>query len=199
MGLNRSIPLGFPDQIIAKLRYHDGEPIASVSGALGKYSYRWNSTFDPDYTGTGHQPLFRDTFAGIYDQYAVVSAVAKITFCNVGAYPCYVGAITEDDSTSSTLLDVLCEQTHGWHKLLPAEGGSLSSVTVTLPWSAKKILNIDPFTSQTYKTAIGSNPTEESYLTLWVVTADGTTGKCYVDTTIEQTVLWTELSTPTES
>ncbi len=199
LGINRSMPIGFPDQLIGKLRYHDAEPLTISGGAIQKYVYRWNSMFDPDFTGVGHQPLFRDTFAAIYDHYAVISAVAKVKFINTAAVPFYVGAVIEDDSTSSTLLDTLCEQTHGWHTLLPPVTGSLSSVTVTIPWSCKKILNIDPYTDELYKTSVGSNPTEESYLSVWALSNDGSATTVYFDVEFVYTVLWTELATPTQS
>jgi hypothetical protein len=199
LGVGGGIPTGFPDQLIAKLRYHDGEPLTVAAGAIAKYVYRWNSMFDPDQSGVGHQPLFRDTFAAVYDQYAVISAVAKVKFINTSSVAFYVGAVIEDDVTSSTTLDTLCEQTHGWHMLLPAQAGSLSSTSVTIPWSCKKVLNIDPFTSEAYKTAVGSNPTEESDLTVWALSIDASANTVHYDIEFEYTVLWTELSTPTQS
>jgi hypothetical protein len=184
---------------MAKLRYHDAEPLTIAGGSLQKYVYRWNSTFDPDFTGVGHQPMFRDTFAAIYDQYAVVRATAKITWVNTATVPAYVGAVTDDDTSTSTSLDTLCEQTHGIHFFLPAQAGSLSTVTTTLQWECKKFLNIDPFTSELYKTAVGSNPTEESDLTIWALTQGGTSATVYYDVEFTYDVLWTELATPTQS
>lgn len=181
------------------MRYHDTEPLTIAGGAVQKYVYRWNSTFDPDLTGVGHQPLFRDTFAAIYDHYAVISAVARVKFINTAAVAMFVGCVTDDDSTTSTLLDTLCEQTHGYHMLLPPLTGALSTHTFTVPWSCKKILNIDPYTSELYKTAVGSNPTEDSNLTIWALSIDGSAVTCYFDIEFEYTVLWTELATPVQS
>jgi hypothetical protein len=199
LGIGRQIPLGFPDKMLTKIRYHDAEPLTISAGAVQKYLYRWNSVFDPDFTGVGHQPLYRDTMAAIYDHYAVVSAKAKVKFINSAAVPFYFGVLTEDDSSSPAFLDTLCEQTHGWHMLVPALTGSLSSVAHTATWSAKQFLNIDPFTSEEYKTAVGSNPTEESYLVIWALSNDGSATTVYFDVEIEYTVLWTELATPTSS
>ena len=48
------------------------------------YTFRLNSTFDPDLTGVGHQPLGRDQLAGvIYNRYRVHSV--KIT-CDFSAF-----------------------------------------------------------------------------------------------------------------
>lgn len=190
---------GFPHQLLTKLRYHDNPSVSSTAGSIGKYVFRWNSTFDPDFTGVGHQPLYRDTFAGIYDQYAVVSATATIKFTNTTGNPWLVGVLSEDDSTSSTTVSVLCEQAEGQHKLLPPLTGSISSGTFTATFDARKRLGIDPFTSETYKTAVGNNPTEESDLVIWGHDPTGGSGTLIFDIELVQTVLWTELTSPTQS
>jgi hypothetical protein len=191
--------IGFPDKIIANLRYHDFRSISSTSGAVSNVGFMWNSTYDPDVTFAGHQPLYRDTLAAIYDQYAVISAKARIKFINTSTVPFYVGALTDDDTSISTNVDTLCEQTHGVHTILPPMTGSLSSHTFNLNWNCMKILGIDPFASESYKTLVGSNPTEQSLLFAWAATADASTASLYFDIEMEFEVLWTELSTPTQS
>jgi hypothetical protein len=195
-----SMPLGFPDKLMSKLRYHETGNIASVLGAVGLYQYRWNSTFDPNYTGGGHQPLYRDTYAAIYDHYAVISTVATITFINISTSPFVVGVGTDDDAGASSSLDVLAEMNHGYHKLIPPLLGSLSSHTFNVSWDCKRVLSIDPFAAQTYKTAVGSNPSEESILNLFGATADSAASSTiYYDIEFTYSVLWTELSTPSIS
>lgn len=199
LATNRGLPTGFPDKILSKLRYVDLMTLTSTVGSIGKNAFRWNSTFDPDATGTGHQPLYRDTFSSVYDQYAVISATARVKFINPGTNPMRVGVLTDDDFTSSTTVDTLCEQNHGQHVLLPPMLGSLSSHTFTISWDCKQILGIDPFSSETYKTAVGSNPSEESYLHVWASDPLAGTTSVYVEVELVQIVLWTELGTPVQS
>lgn len=170
-----------------------------TSGSLAKQVMRWNSTFDPDLTNTGHQPLYRDTFAAIYDQYAVISATIVVKIVNLATAVLVCGVLTEDDASSSSTIQTLMEQGTGQHTILPPQTGSLSSHTFRLKWSCQKMLNIDPFSSETYKTAVGSNPTEESDLVIWATTADGSSATPYVTIEMEQVVLWTELQSPTGS
>jgi len=194
-----SMPLGFPDKLLSKVRYHEAGTLTSLAGAIAKQNYRWNSTFDPNQTGVGHQPLYRDTYATIYDHYSVVSAVATVTFVNYSTSPFIVGCVTDDD-TSTNGIDVVCEMNHGYHKMIPPLLGSLSSHTFNVNWDCKRILSIDPYASQTYKTAVGSNPSEESILTLFGTAADGAvSSQIYYDIEMTYTVLWAELSTPSES
>jgi hypothetical protein len=185
---------------MTKLRYCDYHNLTSTSGALAKLTYRWNSTFDPYQTGVGHQPLYRDTYAGIYDHYAVVRATAIIRVVNPGTVSSLFGAITDDDSSSSATFQTLMEQNHGRHSELTPLTGSKSDDTFVMTWDCKQILSIDPFTSEEYKTAVGSDPTEESYLVVWAIPVDGSsTNTLGVTIELIQEVLWTELTTPTQS
>ena len=191
---------GFPDRMVTKLRYCDTISLSISSGSLAKNMFRWNSTYDPDATNTGHQPMYRDTYASIYDQYAVISARARIKFMNTNTSSIIIcGAVTDDDSVISSTTSTLSEQNHGVHTILPPLAGSLSSHTFNLLWDCKKVLGIDPFASETYKTLVGSNPTEESYLGVWATNFDATTMSVTFNIELEQTVLWTELTTPTVS
>jgi len=191
---------GFPMQLLTRLRYCDTNPLVSTLGGQAKYVLRLNSTFDPDLTSAGHQPLYRDTYAAIYDHYAVISTRVEVTFVNTGSVPLICGCLVEDDSSSSTTTSVLMEQTTGQHKLVPAQAGSLSSHTFVHEWICKRDLGIDPFASETYKTAVGLNPSEDADFVMWAQPVDlASSTTTYITYEMEQTVLWTELTTPTQS
>jgi hypothetical protein len=199
MGAIMRVPsFGFPDKMITTLRYHDYNSLSSTTGVVANYLYRLNSVFDPDFTGTGHQPMYRDLLANIYDHYAVIRTKAIIKFVNTSTTVSFmVGCVIDDDTTIDTNRDALCEQTHGVHVLLPPLAGSLSSHTFVQNWDCKKFLGIDPFTSETYKTSVGSNPTDTSFLGMWGVDASlSATATIFFDIELEFTILWTELSTP---
>lgn len=191
--------LGFPHSMVAHLRYVDTYALTITSGSLAKQVMRWNSTFDPDSTGTGHQPLYRDIFASIYDQYAVISASIEVKFVNNTTSTIVCGIVSEDDATSSSTVDTLCEQALGEHTILPPLTGALSTHTFKMNWNCKDFLHIDPFASQTYKTAVGSNPSEESDLVLWATDFDAASISVTAHVTLVQEVLWTELTSPTQS
>lgn len=191
--------LGFPHAMVAQLRYVDTYALTITAGSLAKQVMRWNSTFDPDLTGTGHQPLYRDTFASIYDQYAVISASAEVKFINASTSSIVCGIVSEDDANSSSTVDTLCEQALGEHTILPPLTGALSTHTFRLNWNCKDYLHIDPFSSELYKTAVGNNPTEESDLVIWATDFDAASISVTVHVTLVQEVLWTELTSPTQS
>jgi hypothetical protein len=195
----RNLVYGFPDKVMCKMRYNEFVSVTSTTGSVGKYLFRMNSCFDPNFTGTGHQPLYYDTYNAIYDHYAVVSSRIIVKIMNTSTAPLRVGLLFDDDSSTSSTIETLCEQSHGTHVILPPQTGSLSTHTFRMNWNCKKILGIDPFASETYKTAVTSNPTEESYACVWGATGDASTATIYLDVVMEFEVLFTELTTPTQS
>ena len=76
---------GFPDRMVTKLRYVDNFNLTGSAGVVGANVFRFNSCFDPDLTGVGHQPMYFDQFCGAagtgpYGRYRVISAKATVSF-----------------------------------------------------------------------------------------------------------------------
>jgi len=70
--------VGFPLKMSAKLNYNEIF-YPTVSASSTDYYYFHSSLFDPKATVGGHQPLWRDTYASIYNQYRVISMSYHIT------------------------------------------------------------------------------------------------------------------------
>lgn len=63
------------------LKYSDAVVIATTLGVgFQTYTFRCNSLFDPDLTGTGHQPLRYDQLAAMFNSYRVRGATLKVNF-----------------------------------------------------------------------------------------------------------------------
>jgi len=73
----------FPGSYLTKLRYSEGAAL-SFPGTSVPVHYRFhiNSIFDPNLTGTGHQPLGHDQFSSLYNKYRVYGMKYRITFTN---------------------------------------------------------------------------------------------------------------------
>lgn len=87
---SRVVDLGLiiPDKMMTRMTY--GEIIErQPNSVMDNVQYRLNSTFDPDLTGTGHQPLGRDQIAGTwYGKYRVHSVKVWVAFSNIMTGPC---------------------------------------------------------------------------------------------------------------
>jgi hypothetical protein len=173
--------------------------LTSTSGSIGKQLFRWNSIFDIDQTGSGHQPLYHDTYATIYKDYVVVSARARIKFINTSTAPLVVGLVTDDNTSTSANVDTLSEQNHGKQEILPPISGALSTKTFHDTWRYSKWFNVDPYSSDAAKTAIGVDPSDAATLLTYMQTLDASTATLYMEAEFVQEVLFTQLLTPTQS
>jgi len=72
----------FPKTRFVKHTYVDNVtlPAASGPGYGREYVFRANSTYDPDFTGVGHQPMYRDQMAAAYQKYLVMYSIIKVTY-----------------------------------------------------------------------------------------------------------------------
>jgi len=79
VNVNRALaPLA--QRYITKMKYCETFQMNLVSG----YNYAWNlnSIFDPNRTGTGHQPYGHDQFLGLYNRYRVIGCSYTIQAFN---------------------------------------------------------------------------------------------------------------------
>lgn len=73
-------PTAFPDKMLTKLKYY--EEINLSAGLSNSYFYCVNNLYDPNTSGTGHQPRGFDEYTLIYATYRVYGALFKVTFLN---------------------------------------------------------------------------------------------------------------------
>jgi len=65
-------PLGnFPSNKTVALRYLENFTLDASGSGSATQVFSVNSIFDPNVTGVGHQPMFRDNYANLYNTYRV--------------------------------------------------------------------------------------------------------------------------------
>jgi hypothetical protein len=74
----------FPNFKLVKHKYTSRVtvPAATAAGFCRGWMFRANDTYDPDYTGFGHQPLYRDEMAAQYERYQVLKSNIKFIIPN---------------------------------------------------------------------------------------------------------------------
>lgn len=77
VNVNRALQ-PIPQRYICQMKY--GEVVSSSlgGGTYGLSTFNLNSIFDPNRTGTGHQPYGHDTFQTLYNRYRVISCTYRI-------------------------------------------------------------------------------------------------------------------------
>ncbi len=112
-GAQTGVRVGFPVQRRVTLPYVQRFAISVVSGAVNFQQFRVNSAYDPDYTGTGHQPLGFDQWAQFYNHYVVESVNWQVEMLPyAGTFPetMECGVYLSDDITVSSDPQTLAEQ-----------------------------------------------------------------------------------------
>lgn len=106
---NKITKAPMPNTFYTKLRYTDSISRTLVVTSANTYIYSANNLYDPDLTGTGHQPRGFDQFMLLYRQYTVVGA--KITISATGqddsgdSYIFGITQRTDGTSVSTNLID----------------------------------------------------------------------------------------------
>lgn len=72
--------IGLPPTIVMKHRYSETFQLDNTGSATipAYHQFRLNSVYDPNYTGTGHQPYYYDQMAALYNYYCVYGCVVEI-------------------------------------------------------------------------------------------------------------------------
>lgn len=191
---------GFPNSIITKIRYADVLSLSSAAGARAINVYAANGIFDPDITGIGHQPMYRDQYAGLYDQYVVIGSKITVQYAPSSiTVPMLCGIAGDDDSSISATVDTLMEQNNSVSLLANCAGSKTYFLEQTFEPLAQ--FGVDAKDDGASATAVGSNPSELWCYGVWVATADpgAAATVCQIKVEIEYTVKFTELQTPTQN
>lgn len=77
-GFKRSVN-GVPPKLKSTLKYVTTITLNPSAGGCAGHTFRINSLQDPDYTGTGHQPMGYDQIMALYDRYTVKACRIKVT------------------------------------------------------------------------------------------------------------------------
>lgn len=185
---------GPPLQQRMVLRYSDFVTITSAAGVLGNYKFRANGLYDPDVTGTGHQPMYFDNYMAIYNHFTVLKS--KITWKFVQdsglTTPSYVALYIDDDSSAATTFLASSEQNTGRSTVLAATDNNTH--VLSAEWDAVKYFGPNPLANDNLQGSSASDPTEQSIFTLGYANSAATSSiRGFV--TIEYHVVFDELKT----
>jgi len=104
---------------ILKMKYNDIFSVASGGGGVpGFYLFNLNSVFDPDRTGTGHQPYGHDTYQTLYQRYRVFACSWNIELCNTTGEAWQVTVLPHNDVTTIAPISLAAEMPYAISKVV---------------------------------------------------------------------------------
>lgn len=172
---------------------------ASVGGGATEYNFSANGLYDPNISGTGHQPMGFDQLMEFYDHYTVIGSKIKVIFNPVTStsvsIPPYVG-VRLCDTTSRINGKAIDE--------LREVGVSMTQMgsyqwkyppTVYQRFSAKKFFSKKAIIGASqFQGSASANPTEDAIYSVFVVAPDTSTDPptISVQVVIEYIAIFTE-------
>lgn len=144
-------------------------------GSISVHVFSANGMYDPDITGSGHQPRGFDQYMALYDHYTVVGSKITLQVCprSGSTYPTIVGVTLKDAATVLANGNEYMEGRGSVYRLLGA-GESAQSVVLTNTFSLRKFQSVkDPLDSDGSRGTPSGNPTEQSYFHCWAEPVQG--------------------------
>lgn len=179
-----------------KVPYYDQNNFSTGAVLAGGYVFTANGLYDPNITGTGHQPMGFDQLMLFYEHYTVTSAKITVNFYNADVDDSVVvGILLAPDPTPETNFSKLNENgmlTKRW--INPNAGNGNNKCTLTASCNIAKlngkktIIDDDIFRGD-----VGSNPAEQSYFHLFAYNQINTNVvSVSFEVMIEYTAIFTE-------
>ncbi len=159
----------FPLSTVRRLRYVDcGLTFQTGVSAAGGYVFSCNGLYDPDITGTGHQPIGFDQMMLSYYHYCVLRSRIRVIFHNETAAYVTVAIAVRATSTLVTTQNQILED--GLVVVTPLMQTSVTTGNATL----EAVCDIAKFggvrqlrDNSLYRGDVANNPAEQSYFHLY--------------------------------
>ena len=180
----RTIPHLFNNKYTVRLTYADSyrHEVSMGGGASGR-TWMLNSIYDPDVTGTGHQPILRDLWASQYDYYAVLATHVKVNIYNanwdavqytaVGTSGQRIGSIAATLLPSTNTSEIAAMQSGYPYPAMEMKNGVSSILHPQEIWRYENtytqgdwLIDAKDEDTDTTWTAVGGNPALPRYLGL---------------------------------
>jgi len=189
-----SIGIGFPEQLRTTLRYSESYDIGAATFGTTKQFVSANGIFDPNITGTGHQPLGFDQLMAVYNHYVVLGSTIKATFFGRedtnASQSSVVGIYADDSAANSYTAEGLIEGSgrNKWAVITASD----QIATLYDKYKSSVVFSKVPMADSTQKGSVSANPSEVHAWCLWNFNQASTTESVYVTVDVEYDVVFFE-------
>lgn len=156
----------FPKQYTSRLKYAETVTITLNGSGLGSYLFSANGLFDPNISGTGHQPMYFDQLMTIYNHYTVTASKIKATPLASGTYSSIWTLLKDDDTGINPT---------GYYTVIERpDSVTTTEVLVSQPakplwqsFDARATFGGDPLAQDSLQGTVAANPTEQTYYVVY--------------------------------
>lgn len=157
---------GFPDRLRTKVQYCDVVQMTASAGNPAVYQFRMNGIYDPDYTGTGHQPQWTDQLFAVYNRYVVNNARIIVTFCpnhnataeadDRGPYIVGINTTAGTNAFAAASYPALLEDGNTVHGVIVTKEGGNNKLTLSNTYSPVRDIGLS-ITDDTMQASSGAD------------------------------------------
>lgn len=138
---------------------------SGIGGIPVSKVFSLNGLYDPDISGTGHQPLGFDQLMLMYDHYTVIGARVRVSFQNLDDTNSTMALIhVKDTNTTNSNIEEIIENGMTRYMLLGPEPSGQGNGVLALNISMKKFFGKTILTEHDYRGTVSSNPSEQCFL-----------------------------------
>lgn len=199
----------FGDKKLVRMKYHEGISLApGLTGQPDSFVFSAGSLFDPNVSGTGHQPRGFDQIIALYSHYTVISSKCTATFIQNSEVAgqndteaMAVGIVMRHDTSILTDQSAILEDRNvRWKTIAPAQSGG--NVRVVQKFNPKSFLGISkPMSSANLRGSVVSSPSESGFFQIFAmpISYEQPSGELQVSVDIVYTAVFTEPQQPGQS
>lgn len=173
------------------MRYADTISITIAGSGVGYHLFSCNGLYDPDYTGTGHQPYLFDQLINMYDHYTVLKSTMRVQALTTSDKPAVMSLFLDDDATVNAVpLTVVRERIGSYTSVVNPTVGTQAKRS--LSWNAQKEFGGNVVDKDQMQGTAGVNPTEQTFFCIFL--AGQITDVWTLSVELEYEVVWEELT-----
>jgi len=177
-----------------RLQYFEAVSTNGTASAVYSYVFSANGVFDPDITGTGHQPMGFDQMMVFYNHYTVMNSKIRCVYQNTGTVDTHVALSISGTSTTITDYLQLVENGELIYTVITPSGiaGSIATLRHSVNCAVFQGLQ-DVMDDPDMRGDVASNPAELVYyhLSFWNP-VNATVPSVLLDVYIEYDVMFHE-------
>lgn len=161
IAIQRGFPL--PASHLTELTYAEGVSINPGSGVLGDYVFNAGGLYDPNTTGTGHQPYGFDQMMTFYNHFVVLKASCRADFVSNVSAPFWGGIHINDSSTTLAATDYSAFGELPRMKRVLLAPSPAPARACSMSYSAEEFFHCDPLARDELQGSASANPTESAF------------------------------------
>lgn len=190
-----------PTSRVIKQRYSTFITIDAPATTIASHAFRANDVYDPDYTGSGHQPLYFDELMELYNHFCVLGSKLSIKCINynTAASDSIVLGLTHTGGTSpgGTLKSTMIENGKSQFIIVEPQTRGKGKGLLSRKFSTKKFFKTNPKDRSDLRGDVSNSPSEQAYFHIWVagLNPSDNPGPVSIEVTIDYITLYTEPKT----